>query len=290
MKNEANQFIRKWGASYLSFYKLSDAHEDAAEASVKARLFTQLGQFIGRTHDFDTTAEEVATAPETGFDPLIYWSNHAGELSLVAKALLSVTASEAAVERSFSAQGAVHTKKRNRLLDQSVQTEMFVKFNSAALNKDVHRDPPRPTLVDLSLDIDFAAAANSESEHDSETDAGEEDPVIVLGMDGEEIDEQAAAAASPSSSGAAAAAASSSSEPRAPVRSRSELDAAVRTFLEAYIDSHLITLTNCRRWNSDRRNALEVAIISYREEHGAALCTTDDGIEAIKAILNEQNE
>ena len=46
--------------------------------------------------------------------------------------LLSVAGSEAAVERSFSAQDSLHTKKRNRLSDLSVQNEMFIRFNSNA--------------------------------------------------------------------------------------------------------------------------------------------------------------
>ena len=56
------------------------------------------------------------------------------ELPTVALALLSVAASEAAVERSFSAQDAVHTKKRNRLGRDTVQAEMFVRFNEDALS------------------------------------------------------------------------------------------------------------------------------------------------------------
>jgi hypothetical protein len=42
------------------------------------------------------------------------------------------------VERTFSAQDAVHTKKRNRLLDESVEEEMFVKFNTRAMQRKPH--------------------------------------------------------------------------------------------------------------------------------------------------------
>jgi hypothetical protein len=55
-----------------------------------------------------------------------------------AAAILSVAASEASVERTFSAQDAVHTKKRNRLLDESVEEEMFVKFNTRAMQRKPH--------------------------------------------------------------------------------------------------------------------------------------------------------
>jgi hypothetical protein len=49
----------------------------------------------------------------------------------------SVAGSEAAVERTFSAQGKVHTKGRNRLKDESVEAEMFCRFNGAALERKV---------------------------------------------------------------------------------------------------------------------------------------------------------
>jgi hypothetical protein len=50
-------------------------------------------------------------------------------------ALLSITASEAAVERTFSRQGLIHSKLRNRLKDSTVQMQMFFSFNSRALDK-----------------------------------------------------------------------------------------------------------------------------------------------------------
>ena len=96
VRNEALHFIRTWGASYLLFYKLAEG----TEVEIKGRLYVELGHFNGRTGDYSTAQEELELP---GFEPLIFWSNHIGELSLVAKALLSVTASEAAVERSFSA-------------------------------------------------------------------------------------------------------------------------------------------------------------------------------------------
>jgi cobalamin biosynthesis protein CobT len=44
-------------------------------------------------------------------------------------------ASEAAVERSFSMQGLIHSKLKNRMSDDRVEREMFIKFNSYALEK-----------------------------------------------------------------------------------------------------------------------------------------------------------
>jgi hypothetical protein len=68
--------------------------------------------------------------------PVNVWRALEAEVPLFAHpaiALLCIAGSEAAVERSFSAQDAVHTKKRNRLSDTNVQNEMFIRFNSDAV-------------------------------------------------------------------------------------------------------------------------------------------------------------
>ena len=87
----------------------------------------------------------TAAAADTGSSPTMacYWQpkqvwyryqTTVPELTACVLALLSITATEAAVERSFSAQGTVHTKKRNRLLNSSVEREMFIKFNLRLLS------------------------------------------------------------------------------------------------------------------------------------------------------------
>jgi hypothetical protein len=68
--------------------------------------------------------------------PVNVWRALEAEAPLFAHpaiALLCIAGSEAAVERSFSAQDSVHTKRRNRLKDAHVQNEMFIRFNSAAV-------------------------------------------------------------------------------------------------------------------------------------------------------------
>jgi len=54
-------------------------------------------------------------------------------------ALLSIAGSEAAVERSFSAQDIVHSKRRNRLKDDAVEQEVFIRFNSSILERQLPR-------------------------------------------------------------------------------------------------------------------------------------------------------
>ena len=50
-------------------------------------------------------------------------------------AILSITASEAAVERSFSRQGIIHSDRRNRSSEASVYHQMCVSFNLRALER-----------------------------------------------------------------------------------------------------------------------------------------------------------
>ena len=64
------------------------------------------------------------------------YKNIVPELSEVALALLSIPASEASVERTFSTQGLIHTKIRNSLSDCFVQAEMTINFNKKALSKE----------------------------------------------------------------------------------------------------------------------------------------------------------
>jgi hypothetical protein len=95
----------------------------------------------------------------TRWSPRAAWSNHihaAPILCLGAIALLSVAGSEAAVERTFSAQGRIHSKYRNRLKDEAVEAEMYVKFNEAALRRKTESKDVG-TWVELTEDWEEAA-------------------------------------------------------------------------------------------------------------------------------------
>ena len=54
----------------------------------------------------------------------------------------SVLPTEAAVERSFSHQGIVHSKNRNALLDENIKETMYVR-----MNYEVVFDEPSPALA-----------------------------------------------------------------------------------------------------------------------------------------------
>jgi hypothetical protein len=152
-KEQAKQFIVSFGIEYLRFYQLSSLSCDA----LKGTLLLQVAQFVGRRERFSQLDEWVAATkaaatgrPGSRWLALDVWSLYDMELSAVATALLGITPSEAAVERTFSAQDAVHTKKRNLLSDRSVEEEMFVKFNHRALNSGQHT--PRAAGVEINAD------------------------------------------------------------------------------------------------------------------------------------------
>jgi hypothetical protein len=85
-------------------------------------------------------------------------SSSSSSPSSSSSSILSVAGSEAAVERSFSAQGAVHSKRRNRLLDQVIEQEMFIRFNTTTLNMDSLRSKSLGMqYIELTEDDDYSS-------------------------------------------------------------------------------------------------------------------------------------
>ena len=146
---------RKWFVQYaLKYVQQYRVRTDVLEALWQGEIEVLWGQFTGRTagsafDDLNGTVErmksaELARTARLGEDgqwrgvwyPANVWRFLEASAPLIAHpaiALLCVAGSEAAVERSFSAQDTVHTKKRNRLSDKSVQNEMFIRFNTDAV-------------------------------------------------------------------------------------------------------------------------------------------------------------
>lgn len=229
----ARQWLTKFGVDLLLFHKRSTLSAE----QLHAKLIIQLGHFNCRRKGFatlDTHIRETkayCNAMKQQWTPLLVWDFYAVELSDVARALLTMPPSEAAAERSFSAQKLVHTDLRNRLGDASVQNEMFVCFNHRVLSGD-RKELMRARaakVVEMStdfIDVDTEAetdddahwdedAADSEhSEEDERSSSSEEEKEDVM----EEVP------------GAAAAAAAAS-----PLRSQSEINSDNRSFLSAFI-------------------------------------------------------
>ena len=139
-------------------------------SEVKVLIFEQYSDFIGKIGVFQPMQDWIATArlgaaasntstptsTHMRWDARRVWRfmhNTAPELTSCALALLSLTASEAAVERTFSKQGLVHTKLRNSLSAESVQAQMFIAFNYKALNRIVDADE-QGAWVRLAEDIE----------------------------------------------------------------------------------------------------------------------------------------
>ena len=209
---QARQCMVDFGSEYIFFYRLAAG----TKADVRARLLVQVAQFMGRAGPFSNLDEEVdqmkaqqlldnSTQSKDGktiswWDPKLTWHFHLAsspELALTAIALLSVTASEAAVERTFSAQDAIHTKKRNLLKDDIVEAELFVKFNRRALNRtfiqhgvvvelnaDAADEVGEPAAAFHDSEPEFESeveedAEQEESKHDPESASVPEDPIPI---------------------------------------------------------------------------------------------------------------
>jgi hypothetical protein len=203
---------KHWFVEYAVVYaKQYGIRQDLDDQLKKGKLEDLWGQFTGRTvgTPFAGLDELVANIRASHFQenqrtiegrsvstwyPVSVWRNLESEVPLFAHpaiALLCVAGSEAAVERSFSAQDTIHTKKRNRLSDQSVQNEMFIRFNSDAVSGLPPGGPSRVmggSCVELTIEFEervppqgsvralfqtIAAAAENEAALPAEEDRGE---------------------------------------------------------------------------------------------------------------------
>ena len=135
---DARRWFIDFAAQYALYWHIADSN-DADVAAVKRSALREWAAFLGRTQGtcfdhLDTDIEDLRRehADCVAAFPRAVWNLYlldAPIISHAAVAILSVCASEAAVERTFSAQGLVHTDLRNRLGDATVAAEMFIKFN-----------------------------------------------------------------------------------------------------------------------------------------------------------------
>jgi hypothetical protein len=246
-------FIRSFGTEYLTFYGVSSLDS----AVLSARLWKQIGDFNLREGPFRTLQEHISAArtiAHDGFNPRRVWAQYALddlELPTVALALLSIAASEAAVERSFSAQDAVHTKKRNRLGKDIVQAEMFVRFNHDVLLR-AEQPTASPTSLlelddgycssDAATEVDINALFTRKPHAKPRKRQRDADEVV-------EIDE---ADAAPTAAAAAVVPAATR-----PQRTHSSTQRAIDEWLWTYIDKH--NITDEYQWTRESKNALEAA-------------------------------
>lgn len=154
-RQKAKDWLLEFGVIFIKRYEYST--EDS-ETIIKSRILTQLGSFVGKKDVFLSMEKKRESMM---IDLKSLWNLYvdtAPELSHLALALLSVTASEASVERSFSAQDYIHTDKRNKLDDATVQSIMTIKFNGIAKKQKQKNSPPNTRdLNEFEIDEDLIA-------------------------------------------------------------------------------------------------------------------------------------
>ena len=135
----ADAWFEKWGTEFLHIYGLADADDKDGITVLLQNQLSAFNQREGVFSDLDLIRDrrmKVLGKEQKQDDPRTVWGlkvRAAPELAACALALLELTASEAAVERSFSQQGLIHSKQRNRLADDTVHLSMAFTFNSRAL-------------------------------------------------------------------------------------------------------------------------------------------------------------
>jgi hypothetical protein len=111
----------------------------------------------------ESTVKRADTSQEAAAFTAISQSPHI-EFKTCCRAHLQVVPSEASVERTFSAQGLIMTKRRNRLGDHGVMRELAIKFNQTAME-----DEGKPRTFDcLAGVMPMDSDESSDSEDDEE--------------------------------------------------------------------------------------------------------------------------
>lgn len=157
---KAKGWFMEFGVNYISYYmKPSDTR---TKDEIYLRLMKQYGDLLLMAPPFskykkyiNNIQEDImARENESRVDAMQLWGfvgDEVPELAQCAVALLTLPASEAAVERSFSQQGVVHRPVRNRLSSKQIECEMRVKFNS---KRNAQKEVKQNLFHTESLDID----------------------------------------------------------------------------------------------------------------------------------------
>lgn len=259
----AQEYIIEWGVKFLLFYNYSSA------ANVKQEITSQFVEFTSGTdrfQGFQSRIDSTRVIVQKGdafietIKPINVWQSFrigALELSSVAIAILSICASEAAVERSFSIQDRIHSKTRNRSKEDLVEAQVFVKFNTEALNNtnksskideiEINNDCDSANIVELSFINDekhqFNPILNQQNvEMDVEADQEEQEEAEQSEPEDAMEEEEAKQLLDPSPAAVVR-------DPRA-IATPEE----VRAFVLRYIEEN--HLTKATRLFGDKENAL----------------------------------
>jgi hypothetical protein len=281
-KDDAQQWFYGWGGDYIKEYGLSDRQ---GEESISVAIMRQYGAFSARSDLFakfdqrhqlfekdHNNVQAERDQKSTRHDVRLTWTsftNTAPELCLLAIALLSITASEAAVERTFSRQGLVHSKLRNRLSDDTVRMQMFFSFNTRALEQP-HRhhgpsckeleveevDKGTALLTEWQAESSDCETEDEDEEEDEEEDEKrneEEREKEVKEMEDMEEKEEKQDQVKEDEGIQEEGSRLEEKKDEKPTKSLEE-------FIADYVTMHRIT--SGYRWNTDKENALQEALVS----------------------------
>ena len=180
-------------------------------------------------------------------------------------ALLELSASEAAVERSFSRQGLVHSKQRNRLADNTVHLSMAFAFNRRALQHSTARSAQgweelldeQPTATDIVrgtslLYTEDITAAAEESEDDGISECTPLNDVAEAST----VHAEAEAA----SEAEAEVLYRMEQEEKRPLETRAEEEQRTLAFMLQYIEENGISRST--RWSGPKESQVQSALIT----------------------------
>jgi hypothetical protein len=136
---ESKHWFMSFGVNYIMYYKKPTDTRTRDEIYLK--LMKQYGDLMLMSPPFSKYSKYINNIKdgvkpkdnETSVDAMQLWGfvgDEVPELAQCAVALLTLPASEAAVERSFSQQGMVHRPVRNRMTSKQIECEMRIRFNS----------------------------------------------------------------------------------------------------------------------------------------------------------------
>lgn len=140
-KGRARDWFLNWGVEFLVYYRRHRFVDDPPSThavSVESVLTGQYSDFKSGQGTFSTFRHRYDALKGNAKQTWELYSEN--EIATCVLALFNITASEAAVERSFSRQGLIHSKLRNRLADSSVQQSMRFSFNTRALDSPLRAD------------------------------------------------------------------------------------------------------------------------------------------------------
>jgi hypothetical protein len=123
------------------------------DTEIKDEAARQWTAFQSSEGEFMPTSAEPITTNISYESIREYWmdrlnSNETEMLATIALAMISINPSEASVERSFSQQKLTHSVLRNRLADEVVEAQMFIKMNVPLLTT-------KPTKKDRTITYEY---------------------------------------------------------------------------------------------------------------------------------------